>query len=133
MEDFENAIEGFVKGYTSDILSFHSLHVSTWNRDFEESLNDDISLMPIGVTLLILYGTFVLGKMHPVHSRAVLAAIGLGTVILAYIEALGVSMYFGLRKSGPHTSIPFLLLGIGLDDMFVLVAALEPEVEAPAA
>ena len=82
--------------------------------------------MPIGVTLLILYGTFILGKLHPVHSRAVLAAIGLGSVMMAYIEALGVSMYFGQRNSGPHTSIPFLLLGIGLDDMFVLIASLEP-------
>ena len=80
--------------------------------------------MPIGVTLLILYGTFILGKLHPIHSKAVL---GLLSVIMAYVKAIGVSMYFGLQ-GGPHASIPFLLLGIGLDDMFVFVAVLEPEI-----
>ena len=85
--------------------------------------------MPIGVMLLILYGTFNLGKLHPIHSRSVLAAIGLGSVMMSYIEAIGVLIYFGPKESETHTSIPFLLLGIGLDDMFVLIAALEPEIE----
>ena len=84
--------------------------------------------MPIGVILLILYGTFILGKLHPIYSKAVLAGLGLFSVIMAYVEAIGLSMYFGLQGGGPHASIPFLLLGIGLDDMFVLVSALEPEI-----
>ena len=126
--DLEEAIEEFVKTYPSKLLHFYSRHDSTWDRDFDESLNDDMNLMPIGVTLLILYGTFILGKLHPIHSRAVLAVLGLGSVMIAYVEALGLSMYFGLNKAGSHAAIPFLLLGIGLDDMFVLVAALDPEI-----
>ena len=73
---------------------------------------------------LSLYGILILGKFHPVHSKALLAFGGLVSVIFAYAEALGVTSYLGIMTAGPHAVIPFLLLGVGLDDMFVLIACI---------
>ena len=64
----------------------------------------------------------ILGKFHPIQSKSLLALGGLISVLFAYIEAIGLSYYIGIETVGPHSIIPFLLLGIGLDDMFVLVA-----------
>ena len=64
----------------------------------------------------------ILGKFHPIHSKTLLAVGGLISVVFAYVEAMGLSHYVGIETVGPHAVIPFLLLGIGLDDMFVLIA-----------
>ena len=85
-------------------------------------------LIQIGIVLLVFYGIMILGKFHPIHSKALLAVGGLFSVIFAYVEALGISHYVGIETVGPHNIIPFLLLGIGLDDMFVLVACIPKDV-----
>lgn len=59
-------------------------------------------LAPIGVFLLILYGVFILGKFHPLYFKAILAIVGLISVFFAYIEAIGMGMYFGLREAATH-------------------------------
>lgn len=79
--------------------------------------------MSIGVMCLCVYVVLILGKFHPVHSKTVLAVSGLLSVIFAYVEAIGLSHYVNLRATAMHQLIPFLVLGVGLDDMFVIVAS----------
>ena len=84
----------------------------------------DLKLIQTGIVLLSLYGILILGKFHPVYFKAMLAVGGIFSVIFAYAEALGMSSYLGIATVGAHNVIPFLLLGIGLDDMFVLIACI---------
>jgi hypothetical protein len=54
-----------------------------------------------------------------------LAWAGLVSIIFALITSYGLCSYFGFVVSPLHNFIPFLLLGLGVDDMFVIVQALD--------
>ena len=54
-----------------------------------------------------------------------MAALGLLSVLMAYVEAIGITHYFGVKCAAVHAIIPFFLLGIGLDNMFVLISSLD--------
>ena len=89
----------------------------------------DVALIRVGLLLLTLYGLLILGKFHPIHSKTLLAVGGLISISFAYIEAVGIASYLGMKEVQVSGVIPFLLLGIGLDDMFVLIASIPDEVE----
>jgi predicted RND superfamily exporter protein len=67
----------------------------------------------------------VLGRSHPTRSRAALAVCGIISIGFAYIEAIGFGSYIDLRITGIVNTLAFVLLGIGVDDMYVLVLTLE--------
>jgi Niemann-Pick C1 protein len=77
------------------------------------------------VVLIILYSFLVFGRCQPLRSRTALAASGVISIGFAYIEAIGLGTYFGLEVSGITDILPFVLLGIGVDDMYVLVLTLD--------
>lgn len=41
------------------------------------------------------------------------------------MAGMGLSFYLGQRVTGVHNILPFLLIGIGVDDMFVIVNAVD--------
>ena len=63
----------------------------------------------------------------PVHSRALLAVAGCCSVGLSIGFCYGFSTGIGLKLNPLINVLPFILIGIGIDDMFVLAAALESE------
>jgi predicted RND superfamily exporter protein len=47
------------------------------------------------------------------------------SIFFAYVEAIGLGTYFGLEVNDVVAVLAFLLLGIGVDDMYVLVQTIE--------
>jgi hypothetical protein len=52
--------------------------------------------------------------------RIWLSVVGIMSVAMGMILAYGLCSLFGLFYSAAHTVIPFLLLGIGIDNIFVI-------------
>ena len=77
--------------------------------------------------IILVYAIFIFWKYDPVHSRALLAVAGCCSVGLSIGFAYGFSTGIGLKLNPVINVLPFILIGIGIDDMFVLVAALESE------
>lgn len=48
--------------------------------------------------------------------------MGLLSIGMAFISAIGICSVAGISYGPVHTSLPFLLLGLGVDDIFVLMA-----------
>lgn len=42
---------------------------------------------------------------------------------MAFVSAIGLCSYLGISYGPVHTSLPFLLMGLGIDDMFVIMAS----------
>lgn len=42
---------------------------------------------------------------------------------MAFVSAVGVCSILGIPYGPVHTSLPFLLMGLGVDDIFVLMAS----------
>jgi len=79
----------------------------------------DVNNLIIGFSIVFIYVNFMLGKFNQVEQRGYLSLLGLGSVGMAIGFAYGVCSVMGLQYGPLHNIIPFLLLGIGIDDMFV--------------
>ena len=67
----------------------------------------------------------MLGNCSPIHCRCFLASIGLLCVSLSITAGGGVCFAIGQLMSTVHNILPFMLLGIGVDDMFVIVNTID--------
>ena len=71
--------------------------------------------------LMFGYVTFSLGKLNCVEHRSALSMVGILGVIMGIVVSYGVCSAAGLFYGPMHSVMPFLMLGIGIDDMFVIV------------
>ena len=75
--------------------------------------------------IVINYVYIMLGKFNCVEQRIYAGMCGIIAVIMGIFVCLGLSSAFGLDFGPMHSVLPFLLLGIGIDDMFVIAQCYE--------
>ncbi|XP_078677790.1 patched domain-containing protein 3-like [Branchiostoma floridae x Branchiostoma belcheri] len=94
-------------------------------------MEDEVGTLParvapyIGVVVgtLILFSVVSCMTLDWVLTKPWLAVMGVLSVVLAIASSMGALLLGGQSFPALNASIPFLLLGIGVDDMFVLIAA----------
>ena len=64
---------------------------------------------------------FSFDRFNAVEERGWLAMIGIGSIGLGIVTSYGLAGLFGIPNGPMNSILPFLLLGIGIDDMFVIV------------
>ena len=79
----------------------------------------------LGYMIVINYVYFMLGRLNCVEPRIYVGMSGILAVIMGIIVCFGLCSAFGLFFGPMHSVLPFLLLGIGIDDMFVIVQCFE--------
>jgi predicted RND superfamily exporter protein len=84
----------------------------------------DLIGLNIAFVCIVLYAVLVLGNFHPVLSRAAVAFCGVLCVGFAILGTYGIAGYCNVPITPVTSLLPFILVGIGVDDMFVLVGAL---------
>ena len=77
----------------------------------------------IGVALMMVYMVLVLSKFSWVEMRFALTSISLLNVFMAYVSVCGIASTF-FFYSPVHTSLFFIIMGLGVDDIFVIMSAL---------
>ncbi|KAL6264423.1 hypothetical protein P5V15_004532 [Pogonomyrmex californicus] len=87
------------------------------------SIFQDIDKLIIGIFLMFLYVLTILSNYNWVEWKFCLTSTGLLCVGGAFILAVGVCSLIGIPYGPVHTSLPFLLLGLGIDDIFVINAS----------
>ena len=56
-----------------------------------------------------------------VVTQLVMSIVGVSAIGLAILASYGLGFYLGVVYGLIHPMIPFLILGIGVDDMFVII------------
>ena len=82
-------------------------------------------LMVLAVVMVSTYSFFVLGGMSAVHFRSITAFIGIGCVFLSMAVGYALALFAGFQGTNFHSIIPYMILGIGVDDMFVIVNSID--------
>ena len=108
-DDIDRGIETFV--YIQRMLL----------ESIEGQATKDIGLLILGYLVVLLYLLLMMGRCDCVQQRTYLSVAGLLGVIMGIIVSYGLCSALGYFYSAAHTVMPFLLLGIGIDDMFVIV------------
>lgn len=85
----------------------------------------DLLLVQMAIMMVGSYICIVLGGLSPIHCRCCVSATGLICVAICYIGGFSVAYNLGEKESGVHSLMPFLLIGIGGDDMFVIANAID--------
>jgi Niemann-Pick C1 protein len=75
----------------------------------------------LGYGILFAYVMLTLGKFGCVEQRSYLAMASILGIVMGIIVSYGFCSAIGLFYGPMHNVLPFLLLGIGIDDMFVIV------------
>ena len=91
-----------------------------------ESSGSDITLVSITFTLMITFACVMLGKfLNPLTGHSLLANAGVFAVALGILAGFGLAMWCRVPFVSMVGVLPFLILGIGIDDMFILVDELD--------
>lgn len=82
-------------------------------------------MINVAMILLCVYCTVMIGQCRRGKTRIALAVCGVLTVGLAIGGSMGLCSAFGLFYSPLASVLPFLLLGLGVDDMFVIAISFD--------
>lgn len=109
----ENGKRGF-EVYSFTARSFNDVSFATIFFDIWKMLG--------GYVIMFFYTVFMLGRVNKREIRLYLAGFGILACILGLGASLGLSFMFGLEYNQTHNILPFIAIGIGIDDMFVIMA-----------
>lgn len=84
-------------------------------------ISEDVVYAGASFMILTFYIVCTLGKFGWVEHRVNLTFAGLASVAFGIVVSYGLCSGVGLFFGPMHNALPFLLLGIGIDDMFVIV------------
>ena len=98
-------------------------------KSLQEAVNErvmeDIPKMLASFLLMFIYISITMGQMDCVENRVFLAWSGLFSILLALLTTCGLCSFFGLIFTPLHTFLPFLLLALGADDMFIIIQSFD--------
>lgn len=104
----------------------------SFSDEFGDAITGDLLLVQISYCVVFLFLGANMGKAIPgPGSRWTMSLAALFTVGLSIGAGFGISSAIGLFFGPVHSLLPFILLGIGVDDAFVIVNAFNRERKVP--
>ena len=85
-----------------------------------QSLFFDATLLAGGYTIMFVYTVFMLGRLNTLEVRFYLSVVGIVSIGMGFVLGIGISSLLDYPVTPIHSLLPFLCLGIGIDDMFVM-------------
>eukprot|EP00058_Branchiostoma_floridae_P007566 XP_002593054.1 hypothetical protein BRAFLDRAFT_74381 [Branchiostoma floridae] len=98
-------------------------------RSFQDAFRgqtfSEIQLLSAGYALIIAYVVLMVGNINVVEHRIYVGLLGVASVGMATGASIGFCSLCGVLYGPIHSVMPFLLIGVGVDDMFIIVQAWE--------
>nr|XP_039273601.1 patched domain-containing protein 3-like [Styela clava] len=119
-DDWEKA---FIEVGNAEYEGFSVYVESRGSRSLEAGTGyrKDLPLLFAGFALIFVYIILMTGKFSLLEHRTYIAMMGIVTAGLSMGAGIGLSASFGFEWSVIHLVAPFLIIGIGVDDMFILI------------
>ncbi|XP_078283690.1 patched domain-containing protein 3-like [Rhinoraja longicauda] len=92
-------------------------------EEFEQNSKRIIPLFSITYLLSISFSILSCMRLDSVRSKFWVAVLGVISAGLAVLTAFGLLLYCGTTFAINTASAPFLILGIGVDDMFIMLSS----------
>jgi predicted RND superfamily exporter protein len=103
-------------------VAYTGFFLRSFADEFGEAINGDIARVAMSYVLIFLYLLAMLGKWDTVWSKFSLSVVVLLVVGLATTAANGIAGFLGVKENPLNNNIYFLILGLGVDDAFVLTS-----------
>ncbi|XP_034243315.1 NPC intracellular cholesterol transporter 1-like isoform X2 [Thrips palmi] len=106
-------------------VNVYAVATRSYNDMLAQVMDNNMTVLFAGFSLIILYVIFMLGRCNLIQQRIYLSLLGVSIVGLTILTSYGFCFYMGFFFGPVHPILPFLLLGIGVDDMFVICDCLD--------
>lgn len=135
--EWEKVFIDFLRNYESENITVAFKAERSVEDEIERGSHSDIVTVAISYIIMFLYIAIALGEVNTCKSMLVDSKISLGfagvfIVILSVLSSLGIFCFAGV----PATLIiieviPFLVLAVGVDNIFILVQAFQRDERLP--
>ncbi|KAJ9585968.1 hypothetical protein L9F63_020382, partial [Diploptera punctata] len=106
-------------------VKIYAVTTRSYEDTLAQVLENNITLLSAGFSLIIIYVMIMLGRFNSVEQRLYLSLLGVSIVGQAIMASYGASFYMGFFWGPIHPVLPFLLLGIGVDNIFIIMQSLD--------
>lgn len=101
-------------------------HVSSFEGigyEADKSIERDLKKFSIGYVFVFVFAVWVLFQNNSVVCKSHLAPISILSIVMAVFTAFGIAVAVGVELNFVVKGLPFILLGLGIDDTFVIMGA----------
>eukprot|EP00933_Yihiella_yeosuensis_P032822 TRINITY_DN26483_c0_g1_i1.p1 TRINITY_DN26483_c0_g1~~TRINITY_DN26483_c0_g1_i1.p1 ORF type:complete len:927 (+),score=196.51 TRINITY_DN26483_c0_g1_i1:71-2851(+) len=113
-------------GFASDQYNLYVTAMRSMSDVFGAVIQGDVMLINLAFLVMIIYLLVNLGGFcHKFRQRALLAMGCVLTIVMSGVSGYGLAMWFQFPYTPVMSVLPFVLLGIGVDDSFVIMNALD--------
>ncbi|XP_022093267.1 patched domain-containing protein 3-like [Acanthaster planci] len=112
-----------MEAFTSSVVSVTREVSTSIETELDNASSGVVKDFAVTFTILIAFSVCSCVMMDWVRSKPLLANFGVVSAGLAVLSTFGLMSYVGIPYINVVGSSPFLILGIGLDDMFIMLAA----------
>lgn len=122
-----DAFKDHMETYTATNFKIAFSHFNSMDEELDKNIKGDITLFSITMTLMITYAcvaTLSSRITDQVGQRMWLGFAGVIAAGIAIIASFGLCAASGVEFVSIVGVIPFLIIGIGIDDMFILLSGL---------
>ncbi|XP_068094356.1 patched domain-containing protein 3-like [Hyperolius riggenbachi] len=123
-------IEHFIKSISDNlqILQLQQVQVSYFTslsrqKEFEGNSKSVIPLFSITYFVTIFFSIITCVRLDCVRNKIWVAAFGVMTSGLAVLSSFGLLLFCGVPFVITVANAPFLVLGVGVDDMFIMISS----------
>lgn len=106
-------------------MELYALTLRSYQDMLHEVVDSNMTVLFCGMLLITIYVIVMIGRCNVMQQRIYLSLMGISVVGQAILSSYGVCYYMGYFYGPVHPILPFLLLGIGVDDMFIIMQSLE--------
>ena len=121
-------MEAFTREFNEEShhVNVYLFTASAFTRAYPYSeISADKILLQSSVAMVTAYGILFLGGFSVIHLRRAVAGIAILAVFLARIASEGLATYLGAKTAVINNLLTFLLLGIGANNTFLIVTAID--------
>ncbi|KAG1663695.1 hypothetical protein FOA52_013263 [Chlamydomonas sp. UWO 241] len=116
-------------GKDYEYMTFTFITGTSVGDELSTAITGDMFLVVVSLIVYIAMAVIFLTKFDSVLTRTSLALLGILVIILGIMAGWGLGMLFGMPFTPLQQLSPFILVGMGVDVLFVLVKSYEIIVE----
>ncbi|XP_063234405.1 patched domain-containing protein 3-like isoform X2 [Bacillus rossius redtenbacheri] len=106
-------------------MKIYSVSDRSYYDALREVLRNNIPTMLAGFSVIILYVAVMVSQCSIIKMRLYISLVAVSLVGQSILSSYGFCFYLGFHWGPIHPILPFLLLGVGIDNTFVMVQCLD--------
>jgi len=97
------------------------MYLNSTSHELHRLLDSGYLPVGVGVGLMVTFVSTTIGGVHRVDGMVLVGLAAIGTIFLSVSAGFGLASAMGIKLNSLSPIIPLLMLGIGVDDAFVLI------------